>query len=80
MQKRKLKLIFHYITAFTMTALTFASMLLLREVVIMKYCPDAPLDMYGKIQGGIEAILGAVVIYLIFTFIVIRFTPQDMYD
>lgn len=80
MQKRKLELIFHYITAFTMTALTFASLLLLREVMTMKYCPAASLDMYGKIQGGIEAILGAVVVYLIFTFIVIRFTPRAMYD
>ena len=76
MQKRKYELIFHYITAFTMTALTFASLLLLREVVILKYCTNASLDVYGKIQGGIEDILGAVVVYLVFAFVMIRFTKS----
>ena len=60
MQKIKYEFVFYYITVATMTALSFASLLLLREVLIFKYCADASLSVYGKIQGGIEDILSAV--------------------
>ncbi|MBR5253029.1 MAG: hypothetical protein IKV39_04040 [Clostridia bacterium] len=76
MTKRKFDRMFSLLTKSVMSLLLGVSLYILCDVTIMKCNPDAFLERGGAVVPTVEAVLTALVVYLVFAFIAAKFRPR----
>ena len=76
MTKRKYDRMFSLLTKSVMSLLLGVSLYILCDVTLMKCNPDAFLERGGAVVPTVEAVLTALVVYLVFAFIAAKFRPR----
>ena len=76
MTRRKYDAMFDLITRIVMTALAATSFYILHEVVVMKHSADTFLEYGNAVMPTVESVIIAVMAYLIFTFVAVKFRPE----
>jgi len=76
MTRRKYDAMFDLITRIVMTALAATSFYILHEVVVMKNSADTFLEYGNAVIPTVESVIIAVMAYLIFTFVAVKFRPE----